>query len=355
MTNKQRALNLSNETQASTVQGSAIASAYTNQGILFGDEILDAAKKRFFFANFINIVYLPQGHKDYVVNKRTKYLGRSGVTFDTGEATTSDITNTSLSTLDGITLTPTVVTARFTATNYSIRTNVFNIVGEAKAELSEAIGDRIDYAAASAFGDAEDSADSTQGAVNLYGGSSNGGTDELEAGDILTTDLIAEAARYLKDSTMFYNSSGTITQASSTKNPWSNTPDDPFVLFIGPAQEMALRKDSQFVNSSEYGTNEVVQNGEIGKYLGIRVVVTDNVEATAAAGTAPDANTAAVNCTLCILAKPRKAVTMCWGQEPVIDVADIQWRKQKSIVLECAYDIDVVHDDAVVKIYVSNE
>lgn len=352
---KQRALNLSNETQASTVQGSAISNAYTNQAILFADEILDAAKKRFFFASFINVVFLPQGHKDYVVNKRTKYLGRGGVTFDTGEATTSDISNTSLSTLDGVTLTPTVVTARFTATNYSIRTNVFNIVSEAKAELSEAIGDRIDFAAAQAFGDATDSADTTQGALNIYGGSGNGGSDELAAGDILTTDLIAESARYLKDSIMFYNNAGTITQATDGKNPWSNTPDDPFVLFIGPAQEMALRKDSQFVNASEYGTNEVVQNGEIGKYLGIRVVVTDNVEQTAAGNSAPDGDTAAVNTTLCILAKPKKAVTMCWGQEPVIDVADIQWRKQKSIVLECAYDIDVVHDDAVIKVYVSTE
>lgn len=350
-----RAIDLANETQSSTVQGTAISNAYTNQGILFAEEVMDAARKRFFFANFINTVYLPQGHKDYVVNKRTKYLGRSGITFDTGEATDSDIQNTSLDTLDGVTLTPEVVTARFTATNYSIRTNVFNVVNEARAELSEGIGDRVDYATAQAFGDATNSAASTQGALNLYGGTSKGGTDELESGDILTTDLIAEAARYLKDSTMYYNNLGVITAASVTKNPWANTPDDPFVLFIGPAQEMALRKDSQFVNASEYGSNEVVQNGEIGKYLGIRVVVTDNVESFAASASAPDGNTAAVAGTLCILAKPKKAVTLCWGQEPVIDVAEIQWRKQQSIVLECAYDIEVIHDDAIVKIYVSNE
>lgn len=351
---EQKFIELANETQASTVQGTAISSTYTNQPVLFAEEVMDAAKKRFFFTNFINIVYLPEGHHDYIVKKRTKYLGRSGVTFDTDEATTSDISNTSLSTLDGVQLTPSVVTARFTVTNYAIRTNAFNVVAEAKAELSEAIGDRVDYAVAQAIGDATDSGDTTQGALTLYGGDATG-TDSLSSGDILTTDLIAEAARYLKDSDMWYWNSGTFTKATSKKNPWSNTPDDPFVLFIGPAQEMALRQDSQFTNASEYGSGEIVQNGEIGKYLGIRVVVTDNVERTSSGSTAPDGNTAAVDTTRCILAKPKKAVTLCWGQEPVIDMAPIQWRKQTSIVLECAYDIEVVHDDAIVFIDVADK
>lgn len=351
---KQRFVNLANETQASTVQGAAISNAYTNQPILFASEVMDGAKKRFFFTNFINIVYLPTGHKDYVIKKRTKYLGSSGVTFDTGEATTSDISNTSLSTLSGVTLTPTVVTARFTETNYAIRTNAFNIVQEAKAELSEAIGDRIDAAVASAMGDATSSAITTQGALTLYGGTATADSG-LVAGDILTTDLIAEGARYLKDSVMYYRSGGVITKATSTKNPWTNSPDDPYVFFIGPAQEMALRKDSQFVNAEQYGSNEVVQNGEIGKYLGIKIVVTDNVERVAAAGTAPDGGSAVtVNMTRCILAKAKKACTLCWGQEPTIDTADIQWRKQTSIVLECAYDIKMVHNDAVIFVDVAD-
>lgn len=350
----QKYINLANETQASTVQGTAISSAYTNWPILFAQEVIDAAKKRFFFANFVNPVYLPEGHHDYIVRKRTRYLGRSGVSFDTGEATTSDITATSQSNLDGVQLTPSVVTARFTETNYAIRTNAFNVVSEAKSDLSEAIGDRIDHAIAEAFGDVTDSGDNTQGALNIYANDRDG-TDNLASGDILTTDMIAKAARYLKDSTMYYNDGGTITQATDKKNPWSNTPDDPFVLFIGPAQEMALRQDSQFTNASEYGSNEVVQNGEIGKYLGIRVVVTDNVETFSASSAAPDGNTAAVNGTLCILAKPKKAVTLCWGQEPTITMTPYERRKQQDIILECAYDIQAVHDDAVIKIYVANE
>ena len=347
-------VDLASETQASTVQGSAISNAYTNHPILFAEEVLDAAKKFFYFTNFINVVYLAEGHHDYIVKKRTKYLGRSGVTFDTGEATTSDISNTSLSTLDGVQLTPSVVTARFTETNYAIRTNAFNIVAEAKEELSEAIGDRVDAAVATAFGDATSSGDTTQGALTLYGGDASSDAT-LSSGDILTTDLIAKAARYLKDSNMYYWNSGTFTKATDKKNPWSNTQDDPFVFFIGPAQEMALRQDSQFVNASEYGTNEVVQNGEIGKYLGIRIVITDNVERVASGTTGPDGTSAGTAMTRCILAKAKKAVTLCWGQEPVIDMAPIQWRKQTSIVLECAYDIAVVHDDAIINLDVADE
>jgi len=350
---EQKFVNLSNETQASTVQGTSFT-AYPTQPVLYANEVLDAAKKRFFFTNFINIVYLPTGHKDYVVRKRTIYL-RSDITFDTGEATTSDISNTSLSTLDGETLTPTVVTARFTVTNYAVRTNAFNVVKEAKAELSEGIGDRIDAAVSTAMGDATASADTTQGALALYGGTATADSG-LAAGDVITTDLIAEAARYLKDSIMYYRSGGVITEATNKKNPWTNTPDDPFVLFIGPAQEMTLRKDSQFVNAEQYGGNEVVQNGEIGRYLGIKVVVADNVERVAASGTAPDGGSApTVNMTRCILAKAKKACTLCWGQEPTIDVAPIQWRKQQSIVLECAYAIKVIHDDAIIFIDVADE
>ena len=101
---------------------------------------------------------------------------------------------------------------------------------------------------------------------------------------------------------------------TATKNPWQNTPDDPYVLFIGVAQEEALRKDSQFVNAAEYGSDTVVQNGEIGQYLGIRVVVTTNVETFNASATGPDdsAVPGGVTMTRCILMKPKKALALVW-------------------------------------------
>lgn len=43
-------------------------------------------------------------------------------------------------------------------------------------------------------------------------------------------------------------------------------------LVIHPAQENNLLKDSQFTNAATYGDQSVVVNGEIGSYLGVRVV-----------------------------------------------------------------------------------
>lgn len=45
-------------------------------------------------------------------------------------------------------------------------------------------------------------------------------------------------------------------------------------LLIHPHQEGALIKNSNFIDASKYGGREVVMNGEIGKYLGLRVFST---------------------------------------------------------------------------------
>lgn len=52
---------------------------------------------------------------------------------------------------------------------------------------------------------------------------------------------------------------------------------DPEFLVISPAHQHDLRTDSQFTNAAEYGDREVVANGEIGTYLGVRVVVSSNI------------------------------------------------------------------------------
>ena len=60
-------------------------------------------------------------------------------------------------------------------------------------------------------------------------------------------------------------------------------------LVIHPNQEKALMKLSQFVDASVYGGREVVMNGEIGRYLGLRVLVTTLVPANATTSTAKNA------------------------------------------------------------------
>lgn len=57
-------------------------------------------------------------------------------------------------------------------------------------------------------------------------------------------------------------------------------------LIIHPGQVKALRKLSDFIDASVYGGREVVLNGEIGRYLGLRVLVSSNVPRNATTSTA---------------------------------------------------------------------
>lgn len=365
MPEEQSIVELASETASADVTGTSFTS-YGLQPAEFLKEIVDAAQKQLYFANFVKIMYAPFGTKDVVIPKRTQYLGRdrgsTGVQFDTSEVTASDITNTSLSNLDSVTATPTVKLGRFTVTDYAVRTNVVNLVEAAREELSYALGDEVDRHVATVVGDATMAANdgSAAGAQVLFGGDATSAAT-LSAGDIITTELVAKANRFLKDTKVNYRNgtagrTGTLAVSTTAiKNPWNNTPDDPFVMFIGPSQEEVFLKDSQFTNAAEYGSNMVIQNGEIGSYLRIRIVVTTNVESVAASATAPDGSTAAVAMSRCILMKAKKACALVWGQEPSLEIARIPWRQQTTIVIAATYVAKVIHDDAIVFIDVADE
>jgi N4-gp56 family major capsid protein len=350
------------QSQASDVQGTTVGTKYGLQPIQYLKDIVDAAKNQLFFTNFINQVTAPVGVHDVVVPRRTQYEGRSGMSFDTSERQSADITWTTMDTLASTIITPTPVLAGYAITNYAIKTNSVNLLQAAKDELSYAIGDRVDRLVATTIGDATSTTSTTTGAVTLYGGDATS-DNTLATGDIITTDLVAQASRQLKTQNKQYRANtgagggyGAINAATVTGNPWSNTPDDPFVLFIGPAQEEAFRKDSQFVNAAEYGGNEIVRNGEIGQYLGIKIVVTNNVEQVAAGAEGPDAETAnaGTRMTRCILMKGKKACTLAWGQKPTLKVFDYPNRDQTRISLVCAYAASVIHADAIVFIDVAD-
>ena len=93
----------------------------------------------------------------------------------------------------------------------------------------------------------------------VWGGDATSEAD-LDTGDIMTTDLFANALRELR-----IDSYGMAT---------SN-----LVCFIHPYMENAFLKDSQFVNAAEFGSDTVIQKGVIGKYLGVTIVSTPNVTA----------------------------------------------------------------------------
>lgn len=95
-----------------------------------------------------------------------------------------------------------------------------------------------------------------------YGGVGNTAVSGIATGDTMTPDLIADAMADVETSN------------------WS-----PAMVFLAPAQIKAFRKDSQFVNAAEYGDNAVVLKGEIGNYLGLRILKTTNTPAYALGAT----------------------------------------------------------------------
>jgi len=353
-------------TTASDVQG-ASNTFYGLQPALFLKEIVNAAKDQHFFLNWINVQHAPKGIHDVVIPKRSNYLANGATSsedvgdmqFTATEPTTADITFTELDNLTSVTVTPVPRYAGVALSNYAINTNSINLVEAARDELSYAIGEKIDRYIATQIGNAADGDGTLPGAQTLYGGDAT--TDAtLATGDTITTDLIAKGYRYLTQKQCYYWTGGTET-ASGTKNPWLNTQDDPFVLFIAPAQQEVFHKDSQFVNAAEYGSDKIIHTGEIGtNYLGIRIIVTNNVEQVAAIGTSPDdsqtggTTTTGAAMTRCILMKPKKACALVYGRDPRIEVFDYKSRDQTRVSLVCDYAASVIHDDAIVFIDVAN-
>jgi len=368
-------------TETASVRGASI-SGFGNQGIKFLNEVVQAAKQEFYFANFVKEIMAEPGTSQVSIPLKSIQLNNADMTWNTtgGESggsgvgtgpyanTVADISFTTYNPLTSVTATILAHGAGFALRNFDMFRNVVNLLQEARDDLGYAIGTRIDITLAQEFGTADGltfAQSGTRGAIQLYGGTATADSG-LVTGDVITTDLVADAARYLKGTENWYRDgvsglSGTLTLDTTVrKNGWMPTTDEPFVLFIGVAQEASFRKDSQFVNAAEYGNREIVQNGEIGKisYLGVRILVTNHVESFAAGATGPDNTTVAAGLaggmTRCILMKAKKSAALVWGKQPELKVVDWAISDQVLIIVWSYYDIVVLHSDAVVCIDVAN-
>ena len=349
---KLRSANFTNEVTSTTARGSSFT-GYMNKAIWQG-EMSDAAKDTMYFLDAVDVRILPEKQAQYKVHYRNYYPIGSSVSWVTSEPT-STITNYNGNHVDGVIIEPTAYSQAATVTNYGDYHNMRDLIRDKMDELSYALADKIDVTIATALGDATETTSTVSGAITLYGGdatSDNG----LTAGDVLTPSLINEAEVLLSGRKAYYWNAGTFTLSTGVKNPWKNESTDPFVLMIGPRQKQALRNSSQFVNVSEYGSRVVISSGEIGDYLGIRVICSNNVEQVAASGTAPDGGSApSVAMSRCLLIKGRAAYTFVWGRTPKFSNWEQGWADLKGITLTCDFAGSIVHADAVVKIDVSDQ
>lgn len=342
-------------TASTNVQGSSITSGYLNQPIEWLKEVMDAAKLRHYFLQVCYQTTVPEGNKDVVIPYRQAFMATTG-TFADQTAQNTEVTTTVLSNLDGLQLTPTQHAYAVYISDYALRTNAFDLINVAKEELVYYAGDVVDQGVAAGIRDAGTATSSVRGAQELFGGDASS-TATIESGDILTTDLIADAKTRLMSKTCKYWSGGSQASSSAAKNPWISEPGEPFVLFLSPEQENALLKDSQFVNAAEYGGNEIVLNGEIGRYLGVKVVVTDNTPASGDGGQCTGSDWGGgtdVDGHMCLIIKSRKCAAFAWGRQPDLQAFPFPSNLQTRIVLAMDYATDSFYDDAIVKIFVSD-
>jgi len=127
----------------------------------------------------------------------------------------------------------------------------------------------------------------------------------------------------------------------------------PEVVVISSYQEAALMKDSQFINAAEYGGREVILNGEIGKYLGSKVIVTSNVDAKT---TSTDSWGADGH--LCFMlgknAQNQWPATIVWKEKPNYSYEFLKRWNNHYIYVDAAYDVELVLETAVCEIFVTD-
>ena len=87
----------------------------------------------------------------------------------------------------------------------------------------------------------------------VYGGTGNTSVADLDAGDILTPSIFADAMLKVEDS-------GYV----------------PYCFLCSPAQANAMRKHSQFTDASQLGTADVIETGIIQNFLGVPFIVSTN-------------------------------------------------------------------------------
>lgn len=155
----------------------------------------------------------------------------------------------------------------------------------------------------------------------VYGGdATSDGT--LNTGDIISTDLFANA----------------ITEIEVDRY-------KPDVCFIHPRHKNVFIKDSQFISAAEYGDQSIVKRGEIGDYLGVRMIVTNNVPSIS-----PQTGTG----NAAVMWDSRKALVLALKQDIVIKSDYLVADGAYIIVGRIKFAVGVLFANAICKIAVTN-
>lgn len=304
---KQTVQELAATANATTTSTAGLNSIITGVvGKVWLKELLAYAKKKMFFEQFAYVSTAPPGTKDVAVPLFTSNID---FTETTAQATTR--TMTAIDNLATVVFTPSTIKFGAAIAKDVVRTSQVDTVKHTREQMVYNAALTIDQAFNTAL-----AADTTN---TVLFGADRASEGALVAGDVLDTDLIAKANRVLKS------------------NGWYPEGDKPFVLFMPAVCEEALLKDSQFVNASEYGNNEIVMNGEIGRYLGIKVISTE--QCGAASFNSLDGH-------YCYLLKAKVAYGIVYGEKPSLDFEYEKERAEYRVYLDMCYQVKILQGDA---------
>lgn len=212
------------------------------QATKFAIDIQKYAEDFRFLQNCVNVDTSILGTKDKAARL---YFSSSHLSITASHTEGDERTYTEMTNLDSVTVTPTwdlgaIAISKEIATTCSV--NLIELAKYIMAQDSEKV---VETAIVTSI--------ETASTNTVYGGDATDHTT-LETGDTITPDLVKNARGQIRA----YDG-------------------HPKFLFIHPEQETDLIKYSDFTSAAEYGGREVVLNGEIGKFIGLKVIVTTNV------------------------------------------------------------------------------
>jgi len=320
MINKRNIFNLAAETAATdtatTTSGTNLA---TDMRLTqFTEELMKTGQDFRFLQNTVEHNTQLVGTKDYGVRLfyEVSVLNVDQTKTEGGERTFTEMTN-----LGFVDAAITFYQGAIVISKEIASTSHTNLIDYAKYAIVQATEKDIEGAIVTETETASNNA--------VYGGDASSAAT-LEAGDIMTANVISDARTALRA--------------------------DNYVaaaVYIAAEQEGQLTKDSQFVNVSEYGGREVVINGEIGKFLQFKVIVTTNVNAKT-----NSSDSWGVDGHLCFAygknPQGKWPITLVWKEKPVYSMEFLKRWNNHYIYVDAAWDVELVQDSGVVLIYVTD-
>ena len=168
-----------------------------------------------------------------------------------GEVTSSDVSEGAtlipqvLNYSTALVLTPTEHGCSVAITQQALERGLVNLLQDSTEELSSALADEEDTDIAAAINTATSNI--------LYGGDATG-TADLQAGDVLTPELLTKAIREIRKNNFVPN-----------------------VAFVAPEQQYSLGTNTQFTDAAKWGDQNVLKTGIVPSWMGLTIETSTNV------------------------------------------------------------------------------